>query len=109
MNFPKIGLENHVNYIHKINGELSLYEAVGIAAILNTTYVDKYFRALNGNTQVNATDMRHIPLPSIEDILLVGKLVNGSDDIRATAQFDTIVMDKLNLRRKVVSLTKAIS
>ncbi len=73
-NYDCIGLENHLNYIHKPLGDLSIYEAFGIAAILNTALLDGYFRTLNGSTQVNATEVRDIPLPSIEKITEVGKL-----------------------------------
>jgi adenine-specific DNA-methyltransferase len=73
-----IGLENHLNYIHKPFGNLSIDEAFGIAAILNTALLDNYFRALNGSTQVNATEIRDIPLPNIEKISEIGKLAFGN-------------------------------
>ncbi len=67
-----IGLENHVNYIYRPRGVISPYEAYGLAAILNTELLDNYFRAINGNTQVNATEIRDLPLPSIE--IIIGKV-----------------------------------
>jgi len=70
-----IGIENHINYIHRPNGMLSETEVFGIAAILNTTIVDRYFRVLNGNTQVNATDIRSMPFPSIKEIRRIGEIV----------------------------------
>ena len=70
-----IGIENHINYIHRPNGILSEPEAFGIAAILNTTVVDRYFRIFNGNTQVNATDIRNMPFPSIEEIRKIGEVI----------------------------------
>lgn len=78
VNFKKyryVGIENHVNYIHRPNGVLSEPEAFGIAAILNTTVVDRYFRILNGNTQVNATDIRNVPFPSVDEIKKIGEVV----------------------------------
>lgn len=93
--FPRktVGIENHVNYIHKPKGNLSVNEAFGIAAILNTRIIDNYFRSLNGNTQVNASDIRSLPFPKIEDIREIGKLISKSghpsapdlDDIVAKA------------------------
>jgi adenine-specific DNA-methyltransferase len=71
--FDVIGIENHVNYIHKTDGELTTEEALGIAALLSTYLVDSYFRSLNGNTQVNAVDLRSLPLPSIGQIREIGK------------------------------------
>lgn len=69
-----IGLENHLNYIHKNRSLMTLDEAYGISALLNTTIIDQYFRALNGNTQVNATDIRSLSLPDYNEILAIGKL-----------------------------------
>jgi len=73
--FEFIGLENHLNYIHKKRGIISLDEAYGIAALLNTTIIDQYFRALNGNTQVNATDIRVVSMPDYDTIVAIGKLI----------------------------------
>ena len=46
----------------------------GSPLCLNTTIIDQYFRALNGNTQVNATDIRSLPSPDYDKILAIGKL-----------------------------------
>jgi len=70
-----IGLENHVNYIHRPNGELSIEEITGLSAILNSQYLDIYFRTLNGNTEVSATEIRNIPLPDYDFIINVGKII----------------------------------
>lgn len=72
--FEFIGLENHLNYIHKNRSLMTLDEAYGISALLNTTIIDQYFRALNGNTQVNATDIRSLSFPEYDKILEIGKL-----------------------------------
>lgn len=77
-NFDFIGIENHLNYIHKKKKILSLDEAYGLAALLNTPIVDQYFRTLNGNTQVNATDLRVLPLPDYETIISIGKIVKDN-------------------------------
>ncbi len=73
--FEYIGIENHVNYIYRPGGMLEESEAFGIAAILNTIIMDRYFRILNGNTQVNATDIRSVPFPSIDEIRKVGEVI----------------------------------
>jgi len=81
-----IGIENHLNYIHKPGRNLSVNEAYGISAILNTAIVDNYFRTLNGNTQVNATDIRSLPFPSIKDVKRIGQVILKNLD--ASTQFD---------------------
>src|SRR5205823_6358098 len=59
-----IGIENHLNYYHKQGGSLDPELARGLAAYLNSTLVDQYFRQFNGHTQVNASDLRSLRYPS---------------------------------------------
>lgn len=70
-----IGIENHLNYLYKINGELTKEECFGLAVLLNSSLMDKYFRTFNGNTQVSATELRDMPLPPIEKIKELGKQI----------------------------------
>lgn len=74
-----IGLENHLNFIHRPGGELSFDEAAGMAALLNSSIVDRYFRMTNGNTQVNATDIRALPLPSLTALVRLGRGVRAGN------------------------------
>lgn len=67
-----IGLENHLNYIHRPSGTLSQEETLGLAVLYNSSFFDAYFRMLNGSTQVSATEVRSIPLPSLEIITEIG-------------------------------------
>lgn len=46
--------------------------AVGLVYWLNSTAVDDHFRAFSGHTQVNATDLRTMPYPSLEQLRLLG-------------------------------------
>ncbi len=75
-----VGLENHLNYIHRPGGTLSEDEARGIAALYNSSLLDDYFRCINGNTQVSATELRAMPLPPLEEIIDLGKRVKGVSD-----------------------------
>ncbi|MCX5792451.1 MAG: Eco57I restriction-modification methylase domain-containing protein [Elusimicrobia bacterium] len=70
-----IGIENHLNYIHKKNSDIPAEEAFGIAAFLNTSIVDCFFRSINGNTQVNAGDLRALPLPPLARLKEIGRQV----------------------------------
>lgn len=82
-NFDFLGLENHINYIHRPNGELSSEEVFGLSAIFNSKYLDVYFRTLNGNTEVSASEIRHMPLPDYNIICRIGAEImnNGIDQI----------------------------
>ena len=71
----EVGLENHLNYIHRPGGELSEDEAWGLAALYNSRLLDTWFRTVNGNTQVNATELRAMPLPAHETIVALGRRV----------------------------------
>lgn len=70
-----IGLENHLNYIHRPGGELSHEEALGLSAFLNSTIVDSYFRTISGSTQVNATELRKLRFPPRDALLAIGALL----------------------------------
>lgn len=70
-----VGIENHVNYIYRRRGSLTDEEAYGLAAVLNSELADGYFRTFNGNTQVNATELRWLPLPPLDAIKRIGRAV----------------------------------
>lgn len=80
MQADMVGLENHLNYIHRPGGTLSEDEARGLAALYSSSLLDDYFRCINGNTQVSATELRAMPLPPLQDIIALGKLVKGVSD-----------------------------
>ena len=68
-----IGFENHLNYFHRAGAGLELPIARGLAAFLNSSLVDTYFRQFNGHTQVNATDLRNMKYPSKEELIRLGR------------------------------------
>jgi adenine-specific DNA-methyltransferase len=68
----RVGFENHLNVFHCSNRGLEGQLARGLAAWLNSTVVDRYFRSFNGHTQVNATDLRRLPYPSAKELLALG-------------------------------------
>lgn len=71
-NYKFISTENHINYITKKNAMMSKEELLGLFVLINTSYIDKYYRLLNGSTQVNATEFNTIPMPSINTIIKIG-------------------------------------
>lgn len=68
-----LGLENHTNYIYRPGGKMTEAETIGLAAYLNSLVVDGYLRAVAGNTQINATDLRKLPLPPLNVIRDIGQ------------------------------------
>ena len=100
--YESVGIENHVNYIYRPDGNLSVYETFGIAALLNTTMIDNYFRSLNGNTQVNATDIRSLPFPSIEDVRKIGETVCQSQSRGKVPDLESIVTNILGTELKEI-------
>ena len=71
----RVGFENHLNYFHNDGGGMTPVIAVGLAAFLNSTLVDAYFRQESGHTQVNASDLRRLRYPSIDRLEALGRRV----------------------------------
>ncbi len=68
-----IGFENHLNVMHQDKHGLEPDLAKGMAAYLNSKAVDDYFRTFSGHTQVNATDLRRLRYPSLEQLRKMGR------------------------------------
>ena len=71
--YPLVGFENHLNYFHENGRGLSLELAWGLAAFLNSSVVDHYFRLFSGHTQVNAADLRKLRYPTREQLQEIGR------------------------------------
>jgi len=68
----QVAIENHINVFHHRNSGLPLALVWGIATYLNSTTVDVFFRQFNGHTQVNATDLRSLRYPSVDQLTALG-------------------------------------
>ena len=90
---PQIGLENHLNYIHRPGSTLSEDEVWGLAALYNSRLLDTWFRAVSGNTQVSATELRAMPLPPYETIVALGRRTKHLGD--PMADLDALVANVL--------------
>ena len=71
----RVAFENHLNYYHLRGAGLPITVAKGLAAFLNSTLVDTYFRQFSGHTQVNATDLRSLRYPSWEKLVALGRRI----------------------------------
>ncbi|MEW6306640.1 MAG: Eco57I restriction-modification methylase domain-containing protein [Verrucomicrobiota bacterium] len=74
----RVGLENHLNYFHARGRGLPMDLARGLAAFLNSTLVDVYFRQFNGHTQVNATDLRNMRYPTRAELESLGRKIGAA-------------------------------
>ncbi|UPT65609.1 MAG: Eco57I restriction-modification methylase domain-containing protein [Sphingobacteriales bacterium JAD_PAG50586_3] len=75
-----IGVENKLNYIYRIKGDLEQVELLGLCAVLNSELFDTYFQIFNGNVNVSATELREMKFPSLETIKEIGnRLILAND------------------------------
>lgn len=65
-------VENHLNIIHSSKNGINKCLAAGLFVYLNTKYVDGVFRKFSGHTQVNATDLRNMKYPNIDQLKKMG-------------------------------------
>lgn len=89
-NCQLIGFGNKVNYIGLMNGELSAAEAYGLAAVFNSSFMDRYFRSISGNTQVNATEIRLMKFPSRNQVRKIGEQAQRMS-LNNLSEFDDLV------------------
>jgi adenine-specific DNA-methyltransferase len=83
-----VGFENKTNYFHALGKPLGDDLAKGLWLFLNSTLVDKYFRQMNGHTQVNATDLRTLRYPTKEQLLAMGEQFSSNE-------FNQIEVDRI--------------
>ena len=61
----------------------------------------------NGSTQVNASEISNIPLPSLEKIRLIGSLVKktkNNDEIKT----EKIIAKELNIRKNIQRMLQSV-
>jgi adenine-specific DNA-methyltransferase len=61
-------VENHVNVLRPIDGSGGLVSAELLAALLNTSTLDRLYRCLTGTVAVSAYELEALPLPSDETL-----------------------------------------
>lgn len=77
--YTEISTQNKINFI---SGLKNLSECVvyGLYVLFNSTLYDRYYRILNGSTQVNSTEINSMPVPPINVIEEMGKeLIRAKD------------------------------
>ncbi len=93
---PYVALENHLNYVYHAERELSENETYGLAALFNSALLDRYFRAISGNTQVNATELRTMNFPELETLAGIGRRIKKLQHF-SMGKAEHIVLDELGV------------
>jgi adenine-specific DNA-methyltransferase len=93
---PFVALENHLNYVYHTKRELTEAEAFGLMALFNSALLDRYFRAISGNTQVNATELRSMPLPDLVTVARIGARIQGLESSRRE-DIEAATLDELGI------------
>jgi adenine-specific DNA-methyltransferase len=85
-----VAFDNKLNYIHENGHGLDDQMARGLAVFLNSTQLDSYFRVFSGHTQVNATDLRQMRFPSLDQLRTLGQ-VECKEQLNIDAAVDAVV------------------
>lgn len=95
-NYEYISTENHINFIGSIDKKDINEDVIyGLYGIYNSTLYDKYYRILNGSTQVNATEINNIPIPNEEIIKDIGKKLQEKVNI-TTEICDNVLLEAIS-------------
>ena len=86
--YERISTQNKINFICGLK-ELSECVVYGLYVLFNSTIYDRYYRILNGSTQVNSTEVNSMPVPPMNIIEKMGQelmylkdmSVNSCDEI----------------------------
>ncbi len=97
---PYVALENHLNYVYHAERELTLDETYGLTALFNSALLDRYFRIISGNTQVNATEIRSMKFPALGIVASIGSKLRKLEILDGDA-VERIVLHELEIRGEV--------
>ena len=101
-NWPYVALENHLNYVYHAHRELTEEETLGLTAVFNSSLLDRYFRILSGNTQVNATELRLMNFPHLETVSRIGAHLKNPKPMTSEA-IERIVLRQLGIDQALQS------
>lgn len=79
--YTKISTQNKINFIDGLLSEMSECIVYGLYVLFNSTIYDKYYRILNGSTQVNSTEINSMPIPDLKSIQEMGRELMKSKDL----------------------------
>ncbi|WPB91132.1 Eco57I restriction-modification methylase domain-containing protein [Streptomyces malaysiensis] len=87
----EVAFDNKLNYIHQDGHGLDAEAANGLAVFLNSTQLDSYFRVFSGHTQVNATDLRQMRFPSLDQLRQLAA-VTSHDQLEIDAAVEAVLV-----------------
>lgn len=90
-----VAYENHLNVFHMANRGLEPKVAAGLSAYLNSRLVDAYVRQFNGHTQINATDLRELRYPRLDQLRALGSAVIELGGMNDEDTLDSLLADVL--------------
>ncbi len=88
--YESISTQNKINFIEGLTVEMSECLLYGLFVVFNSSLYDKYYRILNGSTQVNSTEINNMPIPNLEVIQNFGRELIKSKDL-STENCDRIM------------------
>ena len=88
-----VAFDNKLNVFHCQNAGLPESLAKGLAAFLNSSVVDSYFRQISGHTQVNAGDLRALKFPDGDAMVRLGGAVG--DMMPDTDAIDSLLANEV--------------
>ncbi len=92
-----IAIENHLNYIYHAQRELTVQEVYGLVSLFNSALMDRYFRCMSGNTQVNANEIRLMRLPDLQTLAKIGRRVRSPASFGAR-KTEQVVLQELGIK-----------
>lgn len=70
-------VENHLNMVRPLPGRKPLVSPAVVAAFMNSAIADQAFRCISGSVAVSAFELEALPLPSVERMMKIEKLVSA--------------------------------
>jgi len=88
----QVGFGNKTNYIGVKEGKLTNTEACGLAAIFNSSFMDRYFRCISGNKYVAVNEIRLMKFPTRAQVKEIGR---QATELNSTVTHDTQAIDEI--------------
>ena len=89
--YEHVSTDNKINFITSVDGDMSDEELAGLYVIFNSSDYDRYYRVMNGSTQVNSSEANSMPMPDRATISRLGRRFLEDE----TASVDKIMEEEL--------------